>query len=38
MIIKNLLIYGGIWCGSVVILGLIAKATYYVFMLGWNAL
>ena len=38
MIIKNVLIYVGIWCASLVILGLIAKATYYVFMLGWNAL
>ena len=38
MIIKNVLIYVGIWCASLVVIGLIAKATYYVFMLGWNAL
>lgn len=36
--IKTLCIYVGMWCASLVIIGLIAKATYYVFMLGWNAL
>jgi|LakMenE01Jun11ns_1017448.scaffolds.fasta_scaffold9924950_4 hypothetical protein len=36
--IKNVCIYVSLWCASLVIIGLIAKATYYVFMLGWNAL
>ena len=38
MIIKNVLIYVGLWCASVVVIGVIAKAMFYVFMLGWNAL
>lgn len=35
---KNVFIYLGLWCGSLVVIGLLAKAMYYVFMLGWNAL
>lgn len=38
MILKNLLAYVGIWCAGLLLMGVIAKTTYYVFMLGWNSL
>ena len=34
--IKNILTYVCLWFSTLVLLGVITKATYYVFMLGWT--